>query len=172
MHFIPKKHPKFLKRLIFWSWLEHGVQQEVSFFGPKISVFGRNIQLLPYNPNFGQKPVCSPRKDRSFFHLGYDFLTFCSRVTAVFVKKKKRLTRQKVFPHPTVGAGAPSARNSPSALSAQALNNFICDFGGPTFEGPNLPHQHLPGAQFGGAHSLGPIMCMIYEDKHKVIRWY
>ena len=39
---------------------------------------------------------------------------------AIFVKKKekKRLTRQKVFPLPTVGA--PSASNSPSALSARA----------------------------------------------------
>ena len=41
-----------------------------------------------------------------------------SGVTGVFVKKI-RLTRQKVFPLPTVGA--PSASNSPSALSAQAL---------------------------------------------------
>ena len=32
-----------------------------------------------------------------------------------------RPTRQKVFPHPTVGA--PSASNSPSALSAQALRD-------------------------------------------------
>ena len=34
-------------------------------------------------------------------------------------RKKIRLTAQKVFPLPTVGA--PSASNSPSALSAQAL---------------------------------------------------
>merc|ERR1711963_945356 len=34
-------------------------------------------------------------------------------------RKKIRLTRQKVFPPPTVGV--PSASKSPSALSAQAL---------------------------------------------------
>ena len=40
-------------------------------------------------------------------------------VMAFFVKKKQTwLTRQKVFPLPTVGA--PSASNSPSALSARA----------------------------------------------------
>ena len=44
--------------------------------------------------------------------------TFRFRVTPVFVRGT-RPTRQKVFPHPTVGA--PSASNSPSALSAQAL---------------------------------------------------
>ena len=43
------------------------------------------------------------------------FFDFPSGVTAVSVKKI-RLTRQKVFPPPTVGL--PSASNSPSALSA------------------------------------------------------
>ena len=43
--------------------------------------------------------------------------TFHFRVTAIFIKKTW-LKRQKVFPHPT--AGAPSASNSPSALSARA----------------------------------------------------
>ena len=43
--------------------------------------------------------------------------TFRSRETAVFVQKTW-LTRQKVFPHPTVGAL--SASDSPSALSAPA----------------------------------------------------
>ena len=36
------------------------------FFGPKISVFGPKIRFLPYDPNFGQQTVGSPRRDRSF----------------------------------------------------------------------------------------------------------
>ena len=36
------------------------------FFGPKISVFGQKIQFLPYDPNFGHWPICSPRSDGSF----------------------------------------------------------------------------------------------------------
>ena len=44
-----------------------------------------------------------------------DFPTFRSGVTSVFVKKK-RLTHQKVFPLPTVGA--PAASKSPSASRA------------------------------------------------------
>ena len=61
-----------------------------------MSVFGQNfkIQFLPYDPNFGQRPVCSPR--RSIFYFSF-------RVMAVFVKKKTRLTPQKVFPLPTAG---------------------------------------------------------------------
>ena len=54
---------------------------------------------------------------RFISHLGIDFSTFRFGVTAVFVTKIW-LTRQKVFPLPTVGA--PSASNSPSALSARA----------------------------------------------------
>ena len=33
------------------------------FFGPKISVFGPKIRFLPYDPNFGQWPIFSPRHD-------------------------------------------------------------------------------------------------------------
>ena len=126
----PKKSPKMtFPPLIIWAkalfffeqlcpvvartWL--GLKSERLFLGPKSRFLAKN---LPYHPNFGQRLVCSPRRDRSFPTLG---TTFPSRVTAVFVKKKKnnRLTRQKVFPLPTVRAL--SASNSPSALSAQAL---------------------------------------------------
>ena len=31
----------------------------------------------------------------------------------------------------------------------------ICDFKVPTFQGPNLPHQHFSGAQFAGARFAG-----------------
>ena len=43
------------------------------FFGPEILVFGRKIQFLPYYPNFGPRPVCSPWRDRSFTTLGTIF---------------------------------------------------------------------------------------------------
>ena len=33
------------------------------FFGPKISDFGPKIRFLPYDPNFGQWPIFSPRHD-------------------------------------------------------------------------------------------------------------
>ena len=73
-----KKHPKFLKRLIFVlekgtfffeqlfpvvarTWLPLTC---VRFFGPEISVFGVKIRILPYYPKFGQRPVCSPWRDR------------------------------------------------------------------------------------------------------------
>ena len=123
MHF----NPKFLKRLkrqlfsvdnffpvVAGTWLG---ERRVCFFGPEISVYGRKIQFLPHDPNFGQSTVCSPWRDRSFPTSGaiFDFL-FSSY--SPFCKKKTWLMRQKVFPLPTVRA--PSASNSPSALSAQA----------------------------------------------------
>ena len=37
-----------------------------SFFGPEISVFGPKIWFLPFDPNFGQQPVCSPRTVHGF----------------------------------------------------------------------------------------------------------
>ena len=61
-----------------------------------------------------------------FWHLRIYCATFCFRVSPVFVRGT-RPTRRKVFPHPTVGA--PSASNSPRALSAQALRDDITDIG-------------------------------------------
>ena len=97
------------------------------FFWAKISVSGRKIQCLPYDPNFGQRPVCSPRRDRSFPNFGSHFSTFCFRATAVCVRKPG--WRVKKSSPPTVRA--PSASNSPSALSVgtkglhgQFLDNF------------------------------------------------
>ena len=72
MHF----NPKFLKRLkrqlfsvdkffpvVAGTWLG---ERRVCFFGPEISVYGRKIQFLPHDPNFGQPTVCSPWRDCSF----------------------------------------------------------------------------------------------------------
>ena len=90
------------------------------FFGPKISVFGPKIRFLPYDPNFGQWPIFSPGMTVNF-RLWEQFFDLPFRSYSCF-RKKIRLTCQKVFPLPTVGAL--SASNSPSALSAQALHMF------------------------------------------------
>ena len=125
-----QKHPKYAKRLTFiWekgifslhnfflSWLEHGVQPEVSFLGPKIRFLARKSVFCYRTPNFVKGPFVSIGETVHFQSLDqfFDFL-FLSYGR---FRKRKRPTRQKVFPHPTVGA--PSASNSPGALSAQAL---------------------------------------------------
>ena len=63
-----------------------------AFFGPEISVLGRKIRILPYNPNFGQQPVCSPRRDLSFFDFSFP--------SYGLFRNKTQLMRQKVFPLP------------------------------------------------------------------------
>ena len=45
------------------TWL--GLKSEL-FLGPEILVFCWKILFLPYDPNFGQWPVCSPWRDRYF----------------------------------------------------------------------------------------------------------
>ena len=55
------------------------------FFGPEILVFGRKIQFLPYDPNFGQRSVCSPRRDLSFARgLDKKISLICERSFAPF----------------------------------------------------------------------------------------
>ena len=69
------------------------------------------------------------------------FLTFRSGVTAVSVKKI-RLTCQKVFPLPTMGAS--SASKSPSALSAQALRaRVLCARAGKNIHGESQPLNEM-----------------------------
>ena len=80
------------------------------FFGPKISVLGRKIRFLPYDPNFGQQTDCSARRDRSF-------PTFPFPSYGRSRKKKTDYASKSRAPPPV---RAPSARNSPRALSAQA----------------------------------------------------
>ena len=67
---------------------------------------------------FGQRPVFSPWRLGSYPTLGAIFRLFVPELRP-FSLKKTWSTRQKVFPLPTVRA--PSASNSPSALSAQDL---------------------------------------------------
>ena len=85
--FYPKKHPKFLKTDIYFGkgyfFLcttfsgcgQNMVRTEkwVFVFFPEISVFGPKIQFLPYDPNFSQRPVCSPQSDRSLPTFGAIF---------------------------------------------------------------------------------------------------
>ena len=112
-----------VKRVLFcshnfsWSWLKHGI-----FFGPQNSKFGPKICFLPYDPRFGQRPVCSPRKDCPFCTLGSILgLSFSSYARWAFTVYWPM--SQKVFPHPTVRA--PSASNSPSAFSAGWIQRHV-----------------------------------------------
>ena len=91
-------------------------RSEFLLLKPKISDFGPKIHFLLLGPGFRQWTVCSPRKDGPFRTFGSIFRL---KKTAIFVKKKNWLTRQKVFPHPTMGAPS-AASNSPSALSERA----------------------------------------------------
>ena len=89
MHFIPNKHPKFLKELIFIlqkgtfsfaqlfpvvarTWLE---LRSLCFLGPKISVFSLKIRFLPYDPNFWSMACLYP-SERLFPTLGRIFRLF------------------------------------------------------------------------------------------------
>ena len=83
----------------FWSWPKYGVQQEVNiFFGPEILFFGQIIQFLPYNPNFGQWPVCSPQRGRSFPTLGAIFRLFFLSYSRF--RKKNLVDVSKSLPPP------------------------------------------------------------------------
>ena len=90
-------------------------------FGPSLTKLVGTIRVtkkMTQNDNGSGTALFVKGAFVSFWHLRIYCATFCFRVTPVFVRGT-RPTRQKVFPHPTVGA--PSASNSPSALSAQAL---------------------------------------------------
>ena len=72
-----KKHPKFLKRLIFI--LEKGTFfffEQLSRFVARTWLELRSEFFLPYDPNFGQQPICSPGRDRSFPTVGAIFRLF------------------------------------------------------------------------------------------------
>ena len=91
------------------------IKNWVFFFGLKSRFYAKKSDFCHVTPILVNSPFLA-LGDRS--HVGSNFLTFRSQFMAVFLKKK-RSTRQKAFPLPTVGA--PSTSNSPSALRAQAL---------------------------------------------------
>ena len=115
---IRAKAPFFFEKLfpvVARTWLEY---KSVCLF------FGRKFRFLAKKSDFCHTtPILV---DDPFLALGMTvnfppwerFFDFPFRSYSCF-RKKIRLTCQKVFPLPTVGA--PSASNSPSALSAQAL---------------------------------------------------
>ena len=132
MGFNPKNHPKFLKRLIFiWekatfffeqlfpvvarTWL--GEKSGTSFLGPKFRFLAKKSDFCHTTPIFVDDPFLALDMTVNF-PPWKRFFDFPIRSYSCF-RKKIRLTAQKVFPPPTMGA--PSASNSPSALSAQAL---------------------------------------------------
>ena len=93
----------------------------ILFFAPEISVLGQKIRFFPFGPNFGRWPICI-RGVTVHFPPWDQFFDFPLRSYSCF-RKKIWLTAQKVFPLPTLGA--PSASNSPSALSGWKLSK-IC----------------------------------------------
>ena len=104
MHCIPKKHPKFLMRLIF-------IWEKVTFFFMARTCLGlrsgfcwaRNLVFLPKNPIFAISPILVNGPfvalgETAISHLGSDFLTFRPRVTAVFVKKNPVDASKRLLP--------------------------------------------------------------------------
>ena len=91
---LQKKHSESIKRLLF-------IWEKGTFFYAQLSL----VVARTWCPFFAirhrilSKACLKPSARWS--HLRIDFSTFCFRVTAVFVKKK-RPTRQKVFPLSTV----------------------------------------------------------------------
>ena len=106
----------FGKRVLFClhdfsrAWLENGVHWEVNpLLGPKTRISAQNSVFFT---GFCQWPLVALGKTVHFTPWD-QFFDFSFPSYSIFLYKKKRLTRQKFFPHPTVGAQ--SASNSPSA---------------------------------------------------------
>ena len=89
------------------------LQVTPSHFFISILDFGPKILFFIWDPVFWYRGVRNPRRWLRFSNLcNFSFPSYAR------FREGTRPTRQKVFPHPTVGA--PSASNSPSALSARA----------------------------------------------------
>merc|ERR1711873_34762 len=97
------------------TWLEY--KSDSLFFGPKFQFLAKKSDFCHTTPILVDDPILALNMTVNFppwkRFFDFPFLSYsCFR-------KKIWLTAQKVFPPPTVGV--PSASNSPSALSAQAL---------------------------------------------------
>merc|ERR1712012_918728 len=127
----PKKSPKMtFPPLIIWAkgpfffeqlfsvvartWL--GLKSVCLFLGPKFQFFAKKSDFCHTTPIFVDDPFLALDMTVNF-PPWKQFFDFPIQSYSCF-RKKIRLTAQKVFPPPTVGA--PSASNSPSALSARA----------------------------------------------------
>merc|ERR1712012_67214 len=128
----PKKSPKTtFSPLIIWAkatfffeqlfsvvartWLE--LKSDRLFLGPKFQFLAKKSDFCHTTPIFVDDPFLALDMTVNF-PPWKRFFDFSFRSYSCF-RKKIRLTVQKVFPLPPVGV--PSASNSPSALSAQAL---------------------------------------------------
>ena len=83
-----------------------------AFFWPPGRILARKSVFCYRTPNFVKGPFVAVGETVHFQPLD-QFFDFLFLSYGLFCKRK-RPTRQKVFPHPTVGA--PSARSRPSAL--------------------------------------------------------
>ena len=103
----------------------------------------------------------------SILHLRIHCATFRFRETAVFVKKE-RPKRQKVFPHPTVGARSASSEGEGWKIffflqifgKASADNQEPCNFTGP---GPGLDYKVSANSATSGPKTSE------FQSGHKVI---
>ena len=108
----------FLFEQLFRAWPEHGESWEVGLFlGPKSRFLAKKSDFCHTTPILVNDLFVALGVTVHFLPWEW-FFDFPFRSYSCFLKKI-RLTRQKVFPLPDVGA--PSASNSPSALNAQAL---------------------------------------------------
>ena len=135
IHFYSKKkHPRFAKRLIFicekGTFSSHNFARSwpglgVVFLGLKSRFLAQKSNFCHTTPNFVNDPFVA-LGETAHFQPSEQFFDFLFPSYGCF-RKKHQPMRQKVFPCPTLGA--PSASNSPSALSRPfELENFasIC----------------------------------------------
>jgi len=106
---------KALFPVVARTWLE--LKSDRLFLGPKFRFLAKKSDFCHTTPIFVDDPFLALDMTVNF-PPWKRFFDFPFRSYSCF-RKKIRLTAQKVFPPPTVGA--PSASNSPSALSAQVL---------------------------------------------------
>ena len=97
------------------TWL--GLKSDSFFLGPKFWFLTKKSNFCPMTPILVDDPFLALGMTVNF-PPWERFFDFPFQSYSCF-RKKIWLTRQKVFPPPTVGV--PSASKSPSAISAQAL---------------------------------------------------
>ena len=92
-----------------------GTKKATIFFGPETSVFARKSVFCITTPVFVNSPIVA-RREMVHFAPSERFFDFLFPSWVVFAKSPADAPKSLPPPH----SGAPSARNSPSALSARA----------------------------------------------------
>ena len=100
------------------TWLEY--KSDRLFLGPKFQFLAKKSDFCHTTPIFVDDPFLALDMTVNF-PPWKQFFDFPIQSYSCF-RKKIRLTAQKVFPPPTVGA--PSASNSPSALRADWITKY------------------------------------------------